>query len=246
MNFVPFSLFAVDLIGTLAGIHVMQSAQLSRKITAVSSGVMLGVGLFWILPDITQSAGILHAFLSVTVAITALFGVDRYIYPVCPCCSHLAHSTCQRLPDALLPLVIAIGVHNLFDGWTAGIALHSAGMLRSGIVMGLIAHKIPEGLIFGMMLRATSSKRNVLLPSALITGLCILAGYNMYGEMKLVQASLLVTLSMAIACASFVFVGLHSFQLQRRRTGTKPALLFLAAGVAGTVVIEKGLSLALR
>jgi hypothetical protein len=51
---------------------------------------------------------------------------------------------------------------------------------------------------------------------------------------------------MALACASFVFIGFHAFQQQRRETGTKAALFSLGAGVAGTVLIERGLSLALR
>jgi hypothetical protein len=49
MNFVFVSLFFVDLAGTLAGIRVMPSGDLSHEISAVSSGIMLGVGLLWIL-----------------------------------------------------------------------------------------------------------------------------------------------------------------------------------------------------
>jgi zinc transporter ZupT len=246
MNFFLFSLFAIDLIGTLAGIHVMQSAHLSRKITAVSSGILLGVGLFWILPDIAQSAGITHAFLSVAVAVAALYAVDRFIYPVCPCCSRYGHSHCNRTAQALLPLVIAIGAHNLFDGWTAGVAAHSGNMLRSGIAAGFIAHKIPEGLVFGMMLRSASRNRSALLWSAFFTGSCILAGAAMHDGLTLLPSSIVVTLSMAIACASFVFFGLHTFQQQRQESGSKPALLSLAAGIAGTVIVEQGLSLMIR
>jgi len=246
MDPVRISLFAVDLIGTLAGIYVMQSAHLGRKITTVSSGVMLGVGLFWILPDITQSAGIIHSFLSVAVAVAALYVIDRFIYPVCPCCSSKGHHHCRPTSNALLPLVIAIGVHNLFDGWTAGITAQVAGMLRSGVIAGLIAHKVPEGLVFGMMLRSASGNRRTLWLSALITGSCILAGSAMHDGLTVLPASVVVTVSMAIACASFVFVGLHTFQRQRQESGTKPALLSLAAGIAGTVIIEQGVSLALR
>jgi hypothetical protein len=246
MNFVLFLLFAVDLIGTLAGIHVMQSAHLSRKVTAVSSGILLGVGLFWILPDITQSAGIAHAFFSVGIATAALYAVDRFVYPVCPCCSRYGDVHCSRPAQALLPLVIAIGVHNIFDGWTADVAAHAGSMLRSGIATGLIAHKIPEGLVFGMMLRSASRNRSALLWSAFLTGSCILAGFAMHNGSTLLATSSVLTLSLAIACASFLFVGLHTFQQQRQENGIKPALLSLMAGIAGTVVVERGLSLAFR
>jgi zinc transporter ZupT len=246
MNPVLLSLFAVDLIGTMSGIHVMQSAHLSRKISAVSSGVMLGVGLFWILPDITRSAGAAHSFLSVAVCVAAIYAVDHFIHPVCPCRSRYGHSHCERPAQALLPLVIAIAVHNLFDGWTAGIAAHGGNMLRSGITAGLIASKIPEGLVFGMMLRSASRNRSALLWSAFFTGSCILAGAAMHDGLTLLPSSIVLTLSMAIACASFVFIGLHTFQQQREESGAKPALLSLAAGIAGTVIVEQGLSLVLR
>jgi zinc transporter ZupT len=156
MNFVVFSLFAVDLIGTLGGVRVMQSGDLSRKISAVSSGIMLGVGLFWILPDISRSAGVAHSALSVAVAVACLYAIDRFVYPVCPCCSHHAHGHCHAQTQALLPLVIAIGLHNLFDGWTAGVAVHAGGMAGSGIAAGLVTHKVPEAIVFGMMLRSAS------------------------------------------------------------------------------------------
>ncbi|HEY1945444.1 MAG TPA: hypothetical protein VGG97_00445 [Bryobacteraceae bacterium] len=246
MNPVLLSLFAVDLIGTISGIHVMQSAHLSRKISAVSSGILLGVGLFWILPDITRGIGAAHSFLSVAAAGAAIYAVDRFIYPVCPCCSKHAHSQCLPPTRTLLPLTIAIGIHNLFDGWTAEVAAHAGNMLRSGIATGLLAHKVPEGLAFGMMLRAASRSRKAALLSAFTTGSCILAGSAVRDGLTLFPTSSVVTLSMAIACASFVFVGLHTFQQQRRESGAKPALLSLAAGIAGTVIVEQGLSLVLR
>jgi zinc transporter ZupT len=246
MNLLLFSLFAVDLAGTLAGIRVMQSRDLSRKISAVSSGIMLGVGLFWILPDISRTAGIAHSSLSVAVVVAALYAIDRFVYPVCPCCSHHAHSHCHAQTQALLPLVIAIGLHNLFDGWTAGVAAHAGSMAGSGIATGLVAHKVPEAMVFGMMLRSASRSMRALMASAFATSSCIVAGFAMHAWLLAIPTSWLVTLSMAVACASFVFVGVHLFQRQRQESGMRPALIALVGGIAGTVVVEQAVSLVVR
>jgi hypothetical protein len=77
MGPVLFALFAVDVLGTVAGIFAMRSRLVSAKVTMISAGVMIGVALFWIFPEIRQKSGLMHAGLVVVVALVALYAIDR-------------------------------------------------------------------------------------------------------------------------------------------------------------------------
>ena len=94
-------LFFVDLLGTVAGIYAMQWREFDRKFMAISGGVLLGVGSFWIWPDIAHEAGVVQSLLTVSVSLAALYAFDRYVYPICPCCTHHARHSCRISPLAL-------------------------------------------------------------------------------------------------------------------------------------------------
>ena len=232
-------LFVIDVAGIFAGIWAMQLKELSRKLAAISGGVMLGVALFWVWPDLRRSAGLEHSFITVVVGVAALYAVDRFIYPVCPCCAH-GHRF-QAGGGALLPLFAAICVHNLFDGWTAGMTMHVGAAIRSGLSVGLIAHKVPEAFVFGLMLRAASKNGKALIVIALGSGSCILAGGMMHAW-TLNWATLTLTLSLAAACATFLFAGFHIFEGQRRHGGLRSAFAALLLGLVGTLALERGIS----
>lgn len=92
MNSLLAVLFVIDVAGTLGGIFLMQLRGLSRKVAAISGGVMLGAALFWIWPDLTRAAGLEHSIITVALGVTALYAIDRFVYPVCPCCATAADS----------------------------------------------------------------------------------------------------------------------------------------------------------
>lgn len=231
--------FLVDLAGSIAGIYAMQWREFDRKFMAISGGVLLGVGSFWIWPEIAQQIGAIHSLLIISVALAALYAFDRYLYPLCPCCSHHARRTCRVAPLALFPLAMAISLHNFFDGWIAGLAGYMAFAARSGIVVGLLAHKIPEGALFGIMLRSATKNGRSALIAAIITASTILLGGFSHDWFPFADPRT-VMLSLVLTCASFLFLGGHIFWRQRQLFGTRAAVFALASGVVGTVVLAKG------
>ena len=60
-----FALIAVDVAGMLLGIYAMRSRSVSGRFTTISAGVMLGVALFWIVPDMREKSGMVYAALAV-------------------------------------------------------------------------------------------------------------------------------------------------------------------------------------
>ena len=93
-----------------------------------------------------------------------IWGIDRYITPVCPACSHTHnHDSCStRLHGFAGPLITAALIHSLFDGWTlaAGQSLPGSG---SALVAGVLVHKVPESFAYGVILRAALGSRTVAL-----------------------------------------------------------------------------------
>jgi zinc transporter ZupT len=253
MDQILILLFAVELVGTLSGIWAMRSRGFSGRFAAFSSGLMVGVALFWIFPDMTRDSGIAHCTLTVGVAIACLYAFDRYIYPVCPCCAHMEHGQHEQCSDehasrtynSLIPVVIAIFIHNLFDGWTAAVAVSVGVKLQSGITAGLLAHKIPEAVIFGLILRGASNNPTLPLISAWFTSMAIPFGAAVHRGLGMLFEETILAGSLALACGSFLFVGLHAFLRQRRHGGVWSALKPLVIGLLASALLEQVVSTSL-
>ena len=254
MNSVLFVLFGVDLVGTVLGIYAMRSRALSGKFTAISAGVMVGVALFWIFPDMTRQSGMAQAAVAVGFALAALYGIDRFVYPVCPCCTHgkhrspvagAHHSNTSGTSGTIIPLIIAICIHNLFDGWTAAVAGHAGSSPGSGVAVGLIAHKIPEAVVFGLMLRGATHGRTAALCCVSFTSLAILAGGAAHSGFWLLSGTTLIATSLALACGSFLFAGGHIFLRQQRHAGMGSAVAPLVLGLLVSAGLEQAISTAL-
>ena len=247
-----FALIAVDVAGMLLGIYAMRSRSVSGRFTTISAGVMLGVALFWIFPDMRERSGMVYAALAVGGAIAALYTIDRFVYPVCPCCAHggrhdrlfgrhRAHR--QGADGTLIPLVVAICIHNLFDGWTATVAGY-AGSSGSGIALGLFAHKIPEAVVFGLMLRAATDRARGPLLSVGLTSIAILVGGAAHTSLWTLSETTVIATSLAVACGSFLFAGAHIFLRQQKHAGTRSAVAPLAIGLFVSAFVEQAISIA--
>jgi len=251
MNLPLFAVFGVDAAGTVLGMYAMRSHALRGKFTAISAGVMVGVALFWILPDMTMKSGMAPAALAVAGALATLCAIDRFVYPVCPCCAHgdrrsapagPHHSKASGGNGALIPLVIAICIHNLLDGWMAVAAGHAGSSPGSGIVVGLIAHKIPEAVVFGLMLRNATNVRNVQILSVVFTSLSILAGGAAHSGFLMFSETIVIAASLALACSSFLFAGGHIFLRQQRHAGIRSAVAPLIIGLLFSAAVERAVS----
>lgn len=78
-------------------------------------------------------------------------------------------------------------MHNLFDGWTAAAADHAGPSTGSGIGVGLIAHKIPEAIVFGLMLRSSTNRTDIAVLNVGLTNVALLAGGMMHWSLGAVS-----------------------------------------------------------
>ena len=51
-------------------------------------GVLIGVAVFWVLPEMSEFLGWPGAVAWVVGGFALLWTIDRFLYPVCPACSH--------------------------------------------------------------------------------------------------------------------------------------------------------------
>ena len=59
-------------------------------------GLLLGIGAFWILPEIAALWGWVISLIGVSVILIMLAWIDRYVYPLCPFCAASAQSDPDR------------------------------------------------------------------------------------------------------------------------------------------------------
>ena len=230
--------FAVAVAGIVAGAELSSVRALSRRLVPFSGGVLLGIAVFWVMPEMSEFLGWPGVVLWVTAGFAGLWVIDHYVYPVCPACSHTHdHDHCAtRLHGFAAPMLIASGLHSFLDGWLLPAAQQSA--LGPAFVWGIALHKIPEGLALGVIVRAAMSSRSkAILGCAAAEALTVVgAGLEIAVAQSIGPAWIHALL--ALAAGSFLYLGYHAIHGEVRRRGMIPAFMPALTGVAGSSVIR--------
>ncbi len=205
----------------------------SRGLVPFSGGVLMGVALFWVLPEMADFLNWFSALAWIAAGIAALFLVDRFVYPVCPSCSDPhGHDDCaSTLHGFAPPLLLAAAIHSALDGWSLS-AAHNTQHLGNAFVLAIAVHKVPEGLALGVIGRAAMDSRRAAL------GWCALAE-----SATLLGAALEIVLAphlgpgvlhvlLAIAGGTFLYLGGHAIHGEFQRRGGTTALYPALAGIA--------------
>ena len=211
----------------------------SRRLVPFGGGVLVGVALFWLLPEMAVSLGWTAAAVWMGGAAVALWLLDRYVYPVCPACAPAHdHAHCQtRLHGFALPLLAAAAVHSALDGWSV-MAGQDHPAFGPALILGIAAHKVPEGLALGVIARAAMTSRWAAL------GWCVAAQAATLGGagLEVVFAPLFgmqgLHALLAIAGGSFLYLGGHAVHGELRRNGLSPAFVPALTGIAGSSVLR--------
>jgi len=234
-------LVALTLVGAAAGIRLAGVPSISQRILPFSGGLLVGIALFWILPEIAERFGWLDACSGVAAGFAGLWLIDRYLYPVCPTCSHTHdHDACSnRLHGFAAPLLIAAGLHSLFDGWSLS-ASQQKGFesLKVPFLVGIGVHKLPEGLALGALLAAALGSAWTAWWGAAAAQSMMIGGAFLA---ILLAPHLGVTWTVAflsIAAGAFVYLGYHAVDGAYRRRGIATAWMPALTGVAGAAALR--------
>lgn len=211
--------FALGLAGAAVGLRLEGVPRLSHKLLTFSGLVLIAMGAFWLVPEIAVHYGMAGGLLWVAVGFALLWTVDRYVYPVCPSCSHThEHEHChEELHGFAVPLIVASGLHSFLDGWSMLASQGGPERLRLAVVLAIGLHKIPEGLALGAILRASTKAEwrawlGCILAQSMtvVGGACALwlaprAGTQWVGGL------------LGLAGGSFIYLGYHAVEPELRR-----------------------------
>ncbi len=135
--FYPSLITLIAVLSAAAGVWLTSYHGLSRRLVPFGGGVLLGVALFWVLPEMAEFFTWQGAILWLAGGFLLLAAVDRFVYPVCPACSpsHEHDHCATRLHGFATPLLAAAALHSALDGWSAAasqtagfsMALHRGG-----------------------------------------------------------------------------------------------------------------------
>jgi zinc transporter ZupT len=180
----------------------------------------MGIAIFGVLPELAGHYGwpLGVAALAAGAGVLWLFG--RYVYPVCPSCSHTHdHEHCATALHGFAgPLIVAASLHSFLDG--VGISAsqqEQAGRLAAAVLFGVTVHKIPEGIALGIMLRASLRSRWPAFALCAAAECATLFGAIFESALTAKAGTAWVMYALALAGGSFIYLGFHAVHGEWRR-----------------------------
>ena len=203
-------LTAFAILGVAVGIVLGTSRIFSIYLAAAGGGLLFGISLFWLLPEVASASGWLPASAITAAVFLALALIDRAL-------GHAGHASGHF---ALGPILTATAAHCFLDGWSVR-ALETIHLARITAPLGLAMHKVPEGLALGWVARR--HLHSPLKASAAAVGVELITLVGALAEPRAntpgiaIFGSWWTTTVIAIVCGSFLFVGMHAVFPNRRR-----------------------------
>jgi zinc transporter ZupT len=217
--------------------------QRARAVVPFSAGVLLGVAVFGLVPELAGEIGWLVSTLLFAGGYAALLLVNRYVYRVCPTCAHdHDHAACSTaLHGFAAPLIAAAALHSFLDGWSIATVQFAAPLgLRVAVPVAIALHKLPEGIALGGILRASMGARSTALLWAIVAEGATLVGGASALLMGPGLGSAWITYPLGFAAGWIFYLGYHAVHEEWKRRGARTAFVSALGGVAGAAVIQRG------
>lgn len=223
-------LTALALIGIVLGASLGQSKTFSAHLAAAGGGLLSGICLFWLMPEIAETAGWPGTIALAAIASLVLILLDRY----------LEHTGNSPRHGAVLPLLIATAVHSFLDGWSVR-ALALQPLTDVAVPVGLALHKVPEGLALGWILRRDASSTRAVIMGAVVESLTVIgAAIEPRAERSGVAAfgAWWTAVVLSIVAGTFLFLGFHTVAADWKKRGVMPVFVcaLVAAALAARLV----------
>lgn len=258
---VSLIMFAVTT--ALAGWSVLfASGQRVRRLLPWTAGLLLGVSLFWILPELAEDHGWAIALGGVLPLVVLLACIDRYLYPICPfCIDHLhshpghahpgAHSDrfARRAVRIGWPLLVVGCIHVFLDGWAIGLArlgtASAATTATTALSYGVIVHKIPESVAIGIVAQRLTRSRLQALAAVGVIQASMLAGslFSFFSSYREITSLDFFTIP---ACACLILFGFLALEDEWRASGSRTAIRAAIPGLLGCAAVAAAARIAWR
>ena len=215
----------VAIAGAVGGAWLGESGSLTDYLGAAGGGLLLGISLFWLLPESAHLCNWIWAPLLALTAALAIAGLDHVLV-------RAGHSPRQGV---IGPLLAATAIHSFIDGWSLR-ALAWQPMTNIAVAVGLALHKIPEGIAVGWLSRrALSSRSKAVLAAAGVELFTALGAYVQphANNQALAAFGTAWTAGMlSFISGSFLFLGIHAVLPNWRRPPVAAVFIATLAAIA--------------
>jgi zinc transporter ZupT len=211
---------ALAMCGAAAGVWLSGFPKIARHIVPLGGLVLLLLSLFWIMPELGESFGWSVGPALMLTGFTGVWFIDRFVHPVCPACAHTHdHDACTtRLHGFAGPLITAAMIHSIFDGWM--LAAGDTGRIpavRDAMIAGILLHKLPESLAYGVILRAALRSRSYAMMWALLAQGATVVGALLAIAIAPVIGDAWIGILLAIGGGTFLYLGVHAVHGEWKR-----------------------------
>lgn len=226
-----WALTLLAFVGIGAGLFLGEAARISDHLAAAGGGLLFGISLFLVIPEIAEASGWAAAILLAIAACCVLLGLDRLLL-------HTGHSPRHGV---IGPLLAATAIHSFLDGWSLR-ALSVQPVADVATPLGLALHKIPEGLALGWFTRRSFSSIWRAATVACFVEAATLAGA--FVEPSANESGIAAfgpwwsAVVLAIVAGGFLFLGVHALVSARSRPGVVPVFMATLATVGGIALVR--------
>lgn len=202
-------LTALAIVGIGLGVSLGQGRMLTNHVAAAGGGLLLGIALFWLTPEIAAGSGWGAAIILTLAVGLAMAIVERL----------LLHSERSPRHLTLAPVLVATAAHAFVDGWSVR-ALESLQLASVAAPLGLALHKIPEGVAIGWITQRSLKSHWKAVSVATAVELFTLLGA--FVEPRASKSGLALfghwwtAAAVAVVSGSFLFLGVHAVLPNRR------------------------------
>ncbi|MBV8551230.1 MAG: hypothetical protein JOY54_08005 [Acidobacteriaceae bacterium] len=220
------------LAGVAAGLFMAHVRFLPVHLAAAGGGLLFGLSLFWVVPEIAESAGHAVAWSLVVAVCGALVFADRV----------LLHEI-EEAGHVVGPLLAAAAVHSFVDGWSVR-AIAGNPLKDAALALGLALHKAPEGLALGWICRRSlpaiweAAAISVSIELLTLVGAAIEPAASRSGTAAFGPWWTAGVLS--VIAGSFLFLGLHAILPNRKRPSVIGAFVGTLVLVACASLVRTG------
>jgi zinc transporter ZupT len=216
--------------GVIAGVFMGQSRALSSPLAAAGGGLLFGIAVFWLIPEIAETSGWTGAFILATAAGSAIAGLDKF----------LIHTGYSPRSGVFGPLLLAAGVHSFLDGWSVR-AVSVEPVAAVAVPLGLALHKVPEGIALGWITRQSLSSAFKAAAASMSVEVLTLIGASIERRADVSGAQSFgpwwTAVVLAIIAGSFLFLGFHVILPARRNAGIMTIFFLTLLAIGGVRIL---------
>lgn len=227
------SFWTVLIVGVATGAATLVGGALVLRLRSAldlllgfSSGTIIGVALFDLLPEALDLAGETHSHLSITTAVAAGFALYLFIDRISVITANDSGGHRHFGPASLT-------LHSLLDGLGIGLAFHVSAAAGIIVALGVLGHDCVDGANTVALSLATGSGSKTARSWLAADALAPLTGILLASMLEV------PTFALALLLGAFggFFLYIGASQLLPRSQARRPQLSTIAATAAGMAFI---------